>query len=140
MGLSTVNEKNQAHRSVIVYQSNGQIIYVQIGSTTIKVKDILRNNKISVTIPFWKNFLHKIIPAPSAELHFTATAEIVLKENEEARQILRKFIKHAEKVQSNDETIGIKIAPSKKIFTYGVGIPIWTMRKPEEARNIIHLD
>ncbi|TXT65927.1 MAG: hypothetical protein BAJALOKI3v1_60066 [Promethearchaeota archaeon] len=72
-------------------------------------------------IPFRKNFFHKLFPTPPAEVHFTATAQIISKEDEKARKILKKFIKAAENVQNEDEKIWIKITPSKTISTYGVG-------------------
>lgn len=137
--LSTVDEYNHPHSSVVVYQSNGHVIYIQSGSSTIKARNIKKNNRVAVTIPFRKNVLHKNIPAPPAELHFTATAEIVSKENEEARKILKKFIKHVERVENDDERIWIKVIPSNIISTYGVGVPVWMMRKPEKARNMVHL-
>ncbi|MBY8988263.1 MAG: pyridoxamine 5'-phosphate oxidase family protein, partial [Candidatus Lokiarchaeota archaeon] len=77
MVISTVDEKNQPHSSVVVYQSDGEIIIFQTGIDTVKAKSIKKNNNVSITIPFRKNFLHKLVPAPPAELHFTATAEIL---------------------------------------------------------------
>ncbi|MBD3195179.1 MAG: hypothetical protein GF317_09000 [Candidatus Lokiarchaeota archaeon] len=138
--LSVVDENNTPHSSVVVYQSNGEVIYIQTGTTTLKAKAIRNNINVSVTIPFRKNFLHKLIPAPPAELHFTAKAKIVSKENLEAKEILKKFIKAAENVDNEDETIWIKITPSRFISTYGVGVPIWKMRKPEEARNLVQME
>ncbi len=138
--LSTVDDTNQPHSSVVVYQSDGNKIYIQTGETTIKARNIKNNTKVSITIPFRKNFLHKIIPAPPAELHFTAKAEIISKEDKEAREVLKKFIKQAESVGGSDETIWIRITPSGIISTYGVGIPLLTMMNPLKARNIVHLN
>ncbi|TFF98397.1 MAG: pyridoxamine 5'-phosphate oxidase family protein [Promethearchaeota archaeon] len=137
--ISTVDEKNQPHSSVVIYQSDGEDLYIQTGSKTLKAKNIKRNNKVSITIPFRKNLLHKIIPAPPAELHFTAIAKEISKEDEKAREILGKFVKDAEKVANEDKTVWFKIIPSNTISTYGVGVPVWYMRKPEKARNIITL-
>jgi hypothetical protein len=66
------------------------VIYILTGENTLKVKNIKKNNKIAVTIPFWKNFFHKNIPTPPAEMHFRAKAEIILYENEEARIVIKK--------------------------------------------------
>ena len=138
--LSTVNENNRPHSCVVVYQSDGYKITVLTGSDTVKVKNIKKNDKVSVTIPFRKNFFHKLIPAPPAELHFSATAEIVPKGDEEARKIYNKFLKHAENSGVDEDSIFIKITPSNTIHTYGVGIKLLELRKPEKASNVVHLD
>lgn len=140
MVLATADENNQPHCSVVVYQSDGNVIYFQTGPTALKTKHIQQNNKISITIPFRKNFGHKLIPAPPAELHFKATAEIVPKDNEEAKSILARFIRIAEKAELKQETIWVKITPISPIATFGVGIKLRHMRKPEKARNIVHLN
>ena len=137
--ISTVDEKNRPHSSVVVYQSDGDILICQTGIDTVKARSIKKNSNISVTIPFRKNFLHKLVPAPPAELHFTATAEILPYDNEEAKKIFARFLKHSESVEKPQETIWIKIKPSKLISTYGVGIKLLDMRKPNKARNLVYL-
>ncbi|MHA1671301.1 MAG: pyridoxamine 5'-phosphate oxidase family protein [Promethearchaeota archaeon] len=138
--ISTIDEKNQPHSSVVVYQSDGDIIIFQTGINTIKAKSIRKSNKVSITIPFRKNFLHKLIPAPPAELHFTAKAELVPYDNEEAKKIFAKFLKHSESIEKPQGTIWVKIIPSNLISTYGVGVKLFSMRKPNKARNLVNLD
>ena len=135
--LSTVDDNNQPHSSVVVYQSDGNVMYITTGIKTLKVKDIQRNNKVSITIPFRKNFLHKIIPAPPAELHFIGNAELLPKDDENARKTFKKFLKHELEDEINEGSIWIKITPSNIISTYGVGVGLLTMKKPEKARNIV---
>lgn len=138
--LSTVGEQEQPHSSVVVYQSDGYDLYIQTGENTLKTKTIRKNNKVSVTIPFRKDFLHKIIPAPPAELHFKAIAEFISKDNEKARDIMAKVLKYEKKAKIEQETIWIKIKPSNIVSTFGVGVKLMDMRKPEKARNLINLD
>ncbi|MHA1762419.1 MAG: hypothetical protein ACTSYC_01485 [Promethearchaeota archaeon] len=88
-----------------MYQSDGNSLYIQMGSETVKARESMKNDKVSVTLPFWKNFLHEILPAPPAELHFTANAEIISKEDKNARKVLKKFIKHMESISTNNELI-----------------------------------
>lgn len=135
--LSTVDKEGQPHSSVVMYQSDGYDIYFETGENTLKARNIRVNNKISVTIPFRKNFFHKIIPAPPAELHFKATAEFTSKDNEKAKKIMAKVLKYEEKAGIEDGTIWIKIIPSNIISTFGVGVKLLDMRKPEKARNLV---
>jgi uncharacterized protein YhbP (UPF0306 family) len=137
--LSTADNNNVPYSAVVVYQSDGKVIYLMTGENTLKVKNIKKNNKVSITIPFWKNFFHKILPAPPAELCFTAKAEIKSFDDEEARQIFAKYLKYLGNVEHLDDNIWIKIIPDKRIFTYGVGIRLWQMRNPEKARNFVEL-
>ncbi|MFW9901084.1 MAG: pyridoxamine 5'-phosphate oxidase family protein [Candidatus Thorarchaeota archaeon] len=137
--LSTVDNKNIPHSSVVVYQSDGNIIYCITGTNTLKARNIKQNNKVSITIPFRKNFFHKIIPAPPAELHFTAEAEIRPFEDQQARKIFAKYLKYHENVENQEDSIWIKIIPSKRISTYGVGVKLLKMRNPDKARNFVDL-
>jgi nitroimidazol reductase NimA-like FMN-containing flavoprotein (pyridoxamine 5'-phosphate oxidase superfamily) len=137
--LSTIDDKNIPHSSVVVYQSDGYMIYCMTGKNTLKTRNIRANNKVSITIPFRKNFFHKILPAPPAELHFTAEAEIKPFNDEEARKIFSKYLKYQENIENQEENIWIKITPSSRIITYGVGIPLFKMRNPEKARNFVEL-
>lgn len=137
--LGTVDDKNVPHSSVVVYQSDGYVIYCMTGKDTLKARNIRGNNKVSVTLPFRKNFFHKIVPAPPAELHFTAKAEIKPFDDKEARKIFAKYLKYQDNVENKEESIWLKITPSKGIATYGVGIKLLEMRKTDKARNFVKL-
>jgi len=138
--LATVDENNIPYSSVMVYQSDGDFIICQTGENTLKANNIRKKKQVAVTIPIRKNFLHKIIPAPPAELHFTTTAEIKPKNDEKARQIFSKFLKYSDKAELPQDYIWISIKVPNKISTYGVAVPLLKMRKPLEARKIIFLD
>ena len=138
--LSTVNEKKQPQSSVVVYQSDGENIYIQTGKITIKAKNSMKNNKISVTIPIRKNFVHKFIPAPPAEIHFKGTAEILPFEDEYARKVFKKYLTHDLPEEIKSESVWIKVTPSKRINTYGIGVKLWDMRDPIKARKIINMN
>ena len=138
--LATVDEKNIPYSSVMVYQSDGNTIICQTGENTLKANNIRKNKHIAITIPIRKNFFHKLIPAPPAELHFTTTAEIRPKDDEEARDIYSKYLKHSDKAELPQNYIWISIKVPNKITTYGIAVPLLKMRKPLEARKIIFLN
>lgn len=137
--LSSVNSKNIPYSSVLVYQSDGNVIICQTGTNTLKANNIRDNNKVAITIPIRKNFLHKLIPAPPAEIHFSTEAKILPKENKEARRIFSRYLKHSEKVEIPQDSIWIKIDVPNKVTTYGIGVPLLKMRDPNKARNIVNL-
>ena len=138
--LATVDENSIPYSAVMVYQSDGDFIICQTGENTLKANNIRKTKNVAVTIPIRKNFLHKIIPAPPAELHFTTTAEIEPKSDEEARRIYSKFLKYSDKTELPQDYIWIKIKIPNKITTFGIAVPLLKMRKPMEARKIIYLN
>ena len=138
--LATVDENNIPYSAVMVYQSDGDFIICQTGENTLKANNIRKTKNVAVTIPIRKNFLHKIIPAPPAELHFTSTAEIKPKDDEEARRIYSKFLKYSDKAELPQDYIWISIKVPNKITTFGVAVPLLKMKKPLEARKIVFLD
>jgi len=138
--LSTVNDRQQPQSSLVIYQSDGQDLYVQTGMITLKAKNILKNNKVSVTIPIYKNLLHKLIPAPPAEIHFKATAEILPFGDEYAREVWKKYLKHELPEELKEESIWIKITPTNKVNTYGLGVKLLDMRDPTKAKKVVKLE
>lgn len=137
--LSSISSNGIPYSSVLVYQSDGNIIICQTGTNTLKAKNIRANNKVAITIPIRKNFLHKLIPAPPAEVHFTTNAKLLSKEDEEARTIFTRYLKHSEKAELPQDSIWIKIKLPNKVTTYGIGVPLLKMRDPNKARKIIYL-
>jgi len=138
--LATVDENNIPYSAVMVYQSDGDFIICLTGENTLKANNIRKTKNVAVTIPIRKNFFHKIIPAPPAELHFTTTAEIKTKDDEKARQVYSGFLKYLNKAELPQNYIWISIKIPNKITTFGIADPLLKMRKPLEARKIVYLN
>jgi len=138
--LATVDDNSIPYSAVMVYQSDGDFIICQTGENTLKANNIRKTKRVAVTIPIRKSFFHKIIPAPPAELHFTTTAEIKPKDDEEARLIYSKFLKYSDKTELPQDYIWISIKVPNKITTFGVAVSLLKMRKPLEARKIVYLN
>ena len=138
--LATSDDDNQPQSSVVMYKSDGNHLYFTTSSSSLKVRNIKKNNKVAVTIPFRKNLLHKLIPAPPAEIHFRATAHIISVDEEETKRNLAEFIEHAKENDLLEDTVCVKLIPSKRITTYGVGIKLLDMRFPNKARNSVNLE
>ncbi|MFW9939313.1 MAG: hypothetical protein ACFFD5_16850, partial [Candidatus Thorarchaeota archaeon] len=68
-----------------------------------------------------------------------AIAEIISKDDEKAREIMKKILEYEEKAGVEDGSVWIKIIPSNIISTFGVGVKLLDMRKPEKARNLVNL-
>ena len=48
--LSTASQKGMPQSSLVVYASDGYIIYILTGKNTVKIRNILKNPKVSVTM------------------------------------------------------------------------------------------
>jgi nitroimidazol reductase NimA-like FMN-containing flavoprotein (pyridoxamine 5'-phosphate oxidase superfamily) len=89
--LSTVSPKGMPQSSVVVYASDGYTIYILTGKTTVKIRNILRNPRVSVTIPFYKSLIHRLITiAPPAAITFMARAETQEFDDSEATEFYEK--------------------------------------------------
>jgi hypothetical protein len=109
-----------------MYQSDGNAIYFTSGEPALKARNMRKNNNVSITIPFWKNTLHKL-----------GKVEFLDRNHEEIQANLKRFLDYEEKMIDTSESIYLKVTPGKKIATFGVGIKLLQMRKPEKARNLI---
>ena len=91
--LSTASPKGMPQSSVVVYARDGYIIYILTGKNTVKARNILKNPRVSVTIPFYKNFIHRMISfAPPAAISFRAKAETLEFETSEAADFYKKIL------------------------------------------------
>ncbi|MBD3212505.1 MAG: hypothetical protein GF311_07840 [Candidatus Lokiarchaeota archaeon] len=48
--ISTVDQHNTPHNSVVVYQSDGEDLYIQTGANTLKARNIMQNNKRTLQV------------------------------------------------------------------------------------------
>jgi general stress protein 26 len=76
--LTTSSPKGTPQSSLVVYASDGNQIIVLTGKKTQKVKNLVRNPVASITIPFYMNFLHRMITfAPPASISIKVDVEII---------------------------------------------------------------
>lgn len=140
LALSTVNREGVPQNSLVMYMSDGNIVYVHTGKDTLKVKNIQKNKAVGLVIPFYKNFLHRMVKrAPPAEIHFRGEAEVLPYDAEEPKGWFKRIIgaKLTEEVEKN--SVYLKIKPMSKVSCYGVGVSFMKLRKPEESMKIIEL-
>jgi hypothetical protein len=71
--LSTASLRGAPQGSVVVYASDGYTMYILTGKRSAKFRNIARNPRVSVTIPFYKSLIHRLITiAPPAAVSFRA--------------------------------------------------------------------
>ena len=108
-----------------VYASDGHIIYLISGKNTQKIRNISKNKKVGVTIPFYKNYLHRMISmVPPAAISFRATAEILDIGDIEASALYRKVLNFDLPEGHEDDNVWIRLTPCRVVTCYGVGVSL----------------
>jgi general stress protein 26 len=139
--LSTASPKGMPQSSVVIYASDGHTIYILTGKTTVKIRNILRNPRVSVTIPFYKNLIHRLITiAPPAAITFRARAETREFDDSEATEFYEKVLKFKVPNNLEEEGIWIKLNPGNLATCLGVGISLLEMRDLEKSHKIVRLN
>jgi general stress protein 26 len=139
--LSTASLKGIPQSSVVVYASDGNTIYILTGKTTVKIRNINRNPLVSVTIPFYKSFIHRLITmAPPAAITFRARAETREFDDSEATEFYEKVLNFKVPENMEEEGIWIKLTPGNLVTCLGVGISLLEMRDLEKSYKIVRLN
>lgn len=138
--LSTASMRGAPQSSVVVYASDGYIIYVLTGKSTVKVRNILENPRVSVTIPFYKSFLHRMISvAPPAAVTFRGKAETLEYGTGEAAELYGRVLKFDPPEDMGEEGLWIRVTPGGSATCHGVGVGLFELRDPVKAHKIIEL-
>ncbi len=138
--LSTTSPKGTPQSSLVVYASDGYIIYILTGKNTVKIRNISENPRVSVTIPFYKNLIHRLITiAPPAAITFRARAETREFDDSEATEFYEKALNFKVPDNMEEEGIWIKVSPGNSATCLGVGISLLELRDLEKAHKIVRL-
>lgn len=134
--LGVVTARGAARTVGVVYIVDDKKIYVLTSKDTWKARHILQNPNVSITIPIPKRIpLLPWIKIPSATISFSGLASIVDLEHVEA-DIQKALMGGKELVKDKMAALCVVvIEPIGDFLTYGVGIPLMTMRDPEKARG-----
>jgi len=138
--ISTTSQKGVPQSSVVVYASDGHVIYVLTGKDTVKIRNIKKDNRVSVTIPFYKNLLHRMITlAPPAAISFRARAETLDISDRKAAGTYRKVLKFDIPENILENGVWIKLTPGTNATCHGVGVSLLDLKEPLKAHKIIKL-
>lgn len=138
--LSTTSPEGKPQSSVVVYASDGYTIYVLTGKGTAKIRNITRNPRVSVTIPFYKSLIHRLITiAPPAAITFGARAEIREFHDGEAIEFYERTLKFKVPEDVTEDATWLRLTPRGSATCHGVGIRLWELRDPEKAHKVVRL-
>lgn len=132
--LGHVTTSGQPRTSCIVYMAANRHLYVAVAPDSWKARHIATGDQVSLTVLVRRGgLLSLVFPIPPATITFHATATVHAAGVPEARPILAGL----KRLLPPDRTASsclIEIAPEGEFLTYGIAVPLMTMRDPAAAR------
>jgi len=139
--LSTSSPKGAPQSSLVMYASDGYKIIILTGKNTQKIKNLVRNPAASITIPFYKNFLHRLITiAPPASIVLKANAEIIDFSDEAVSGFYQRILNFKLPEVVEEDGVWLRFDLGGTATCHGVGVRLFDLRDPEKAHKIIHLN
>ena len=126
--VSFVTPASESRSAGIMYKVRDRTLYVLTGPGTWKAKHIKANPNVSVTVTVPRLPI-RIRQAPPAVITFPGIGSVL--EMKDVAEDLRKDLMRG--VGDLPDTCVIRIEPTGRFVTYGIGIPMWQMRQPEKA-------
>jgi len=134
--LGMVTDKGEARTVGIVYAVFDHKLFITSSKDAWKVRHISQNPHVSLTVPIAKRipFLPWIkIPAATITFSGVATVQAADCLSKDVQKVLLRGLElDTEKVAS---MVAIEVKPVGDFVTYGIGIPLMTMRHPDKARG-----
>jgi hypothetical protein len=131
-----VTAKGEARTIGIVYTVHDRKIYIATERDTWKARHIRRNPNVSITVPIAKRIpILPWIKIPAATITFSGNGTILDPESV-GEDVLHGLFRGLE--TDADMVAAMCVIEIKSVgdfITYGVGIPLMTMRHPEQARG-----
>jgi hypothetical protein len=132
--VGMVTARNEARTAGIVYTVRDRTLYFSSESKAWKIRHIKHNESVSVTVTIPKRIpFVPWVKIPAATITFSGTAR-VLAEAEVADEVVRVLLHGLEGAEELRAACSfVEIKPKGDFLTYGVGVSLKTMMKPEEA-------
>ncbi len=132
--LACVNQDGEPRTAGVCYVTEGRSLLIVSDSEAWKVRHIYRNPHVSMTVTLPKRipFL-PFIKVPAATITFQGEAEI-LEAADVDSAVIGRLLRGLE-LDQEYKTRVIRVVPHGEFVTYGIGMPLLRMRRPEEAKG-----
>jgi hypothetical protein len=132
--VSHVTGAGEPRSSGVVYAVIGHRMYVAVAPDCWKARRLRTGDQVSVTVPVRRGgLLSLLFPIPPATISFHATVTV-----HPAGSVTRSSLpKPLQRLLPETGGSGISVlefAPEGQFLTYGVGVSLMEMRKPDVAR------
>jgi nitroimidazol reductase NimA-like FMN-containing flavoprotein (pyridoxamine 5'-phosphate oxidase superfamily) len=131
--LATASRDGRPLSTGVVYCSRGLDLYIYTDPQSKKARDIARNPNVAVTIPVWDR---KPFWTPPRSIQFQGIAGILPADDVGANEVYQFKVLFMKVSVTDAKGCFVHVRPTRRISTYGVGVPRMTMaRHPEEAKR-----
>jgi hypothetical protein len=132
-----ITPSGEARSSGVVYKAVGKRLYFVVAPKSWKARHIATSKHVSVTIPVHRGgILALVAPIPPATISFHA-AGIVHPAGSVRIHSLSKELESLLPPERRDTAVLIELIPEGRFLTYGVGVSLTDMRKPELAEAVV---
>jgi Pyridoxamine 5'-phosphate oxidase len=132
-----ITPAGEARSSGVVYKTVGKRLYFAVAPESWKARHIAASKRVSVTVPVHRGgILALVAPIPPATISFHA-AGIVHPAGSVRIDSLSKELESLLPPERRDNAVLIELIPEGRFLTYGVGVSLLEMRKPEVAEAVV---
>jgi hypothetical protein len=132
-----VTPSGEARSSGVVYKTVGKRLYFAVAPESWKARHIAASKRVSVTVPVHRGgILALVAPIPPATISFHAQG-IVHPAGSVRIDSLSKELESLLPREGRDMAVLIELIPEGRFVTYGVGVPLMDMQKPELAKAVV---
>ena len=134
--LAWVNPRGQPRSAGIVYAARDRALYIATRLSSYKARDVARHPHVSLTVTVAKRIpLLPWIKIPPATITFQGLAR--LHPAGAVEPVVRTRLLGGLKATEQDlsDLAFIELTPVGEFMTYGIGVSMRTMRRPEAARG-----
>jgi hypothetical protein len=132
--LSHVAPSGEPRSSGVVYKAVRRHLYVAVAPTSWKARHIATGDHLAMTVLVRRGgILSLVLPIPPATISFHGTAIVHAAGGPEVQPLLEELKALLPPDRATSSCL-IEIVPEGEFLTYGVGVPLMTMRTPEAAR------
>lgn len=135
--IGYVSPVGEPRSSGVVYKTVGKRLYIVVAPDSWKARHIAADKYVTVTVPVRRGgILALFLPIPPATISFHGTA-IVHPAGSVKIASLSKELESLLPPGRRDAGVVIELIPEASFLTYGIGVPLMEMQKPELARAVV---
>jgi hypothetical protein len=132
--LGHVTPAGAPRTSGVVYAVVDRHLYVAVAPDSWKARQIATGDQVSVTALVRRGgILSLLFPIPPATITFHGRATVYPAGSPEAGPLLAELTQLLPPDRQESACL-IGVAPAGHFLTYGIGVPLMTMRQPQAAR------
>jgi hypothetical protein len=135
--IGYVTPAGESRSSGVVYKTVDKRLYIAVAPDSWKARQISAGERVSVTVPVRRGgVLALVLPIPPATISFHATASVYPAGSGKIAS-LSKQLGPLLPPERRETAVVIELTPEGHFLTYGVGVPLMDMQKPELARALV---